>query len=171
MYWQNVTLAPYLALLIGFNVLAEENVKKCWVEQDIWNDKWESEAHMVRWKHEQLLEVESESSSESEEGEDSPPLIAFPKKEAQRESSPEKTDEEVRRIKERRAARVRKREASRPFHQFMYQMLKEGERLRDESRRDGTSFPDAADINTKSPGFKPVHFETALVSPGIALHV
>jgi hypothetical protein len=40
--------------------LARENVKKRWMEQGIWNDKWNDMA-AGRWKHEEPLEVESES--------------------------------------------------------------------------------------------------------------
>lgn len=59
-----------------------------------------------------------------------------------------KSDNEKQRIAERRAVREREREASRPYHQFVYQISKERERIQDESANgEGT---DAADINTRA---------------------
>ena len=40
--------------------MAHENVKKRWIEQGIWNNKWNKFAS-GRWKHEEPLELESES--------------------------------------------------------------------------------------------------------------
>ncbi|KAI3321946.1 hypothetical protein HD806DRAFT_545617 [Xylariaceae sp. AK1471] len=96
--------------------IARDIVKKRWVEQGIWNNKWNQFAS-GRWKHEEPLELESES----------------------------ETDEK-RQFAEQRVVREREREASRPYHQFIYQVSKERERIQDESASgDGA---DAADINT-----------------------
>ncbi|CAG9986382.1 unnamed protein product [Clonostachys byssicola] len=87
----------------SFDHLAWENVKARWVEQGIWNEKWTDLYSMVRWKHEEPLELDSESEDDSAaEGEP------------------------------RRLLREREREASRPFHQFVYQVSKERERIQDE---------------------------------------
>ncbi|CAG9945524.1 unnamed protein product [Clonostachys rosea f. rosea IK726] len=85
--------------------LVWENVKTRWVEQGIWNEKWTDVSEMVRWKHEEPLELESESEDD---------LAA--------EGEP------------RRLVREREREASRPFHQFVYQVSKERERIQDEMK-------------------------------------
>lgn len=61
---------------------------------------------------------------------------------------PAKSDNEKRWIEERRAVRERQREASRPYHQFVYQISKERERIQDESANEEGA--DAADINTRS---------------------
>jgi len=55
--------------------IAYENVKKRWVEQGIWNSKWNQFAS-GRWKHEEPLEIESESETDSEAG-PLPPLFSF----------------------------------------------------------------------------------------------
>jgi hypothetical protein len=57
--------------------IAYENVKKCWVEQGIWNSKWNQFAS-GRWKHEEPLEIESESETDSEAG-PSPLFFFYPK--------------------------------------------------------------------------------------------
>ena len=54
---------------------ASKTVKKRWVEQGIWNDKWNQFAY-GRWKHEEPLELESESEADSEAG-PSPPFFSF----------------------------------------------------------------------------------------------
>ncbi|PGH29544.1 hypothetical protein GX50_07714 [[Emmonsia] crescens] len=55
-----------------FDDLARERVKKQWVEQGIWNEKWNAIVHGWlgamndgRWKHEEPLVIDSESDSES----------------------------------------------------------------------------------------------------------
>lgn len=53
--------------------IAYENVKKRWVEQGIWSNKWNQFAS-GRWKHEEPLEVESEPEADPE-AEPSPPLF------------------------------------------------------------------------------------------------
>ncbi|PSS08545.1 hypothetical protein M430DRAFT_69814 [Amorphotheca resinae ATCC 22711] len=88
---------------------ASEIVKKRWVEQGIWNSKWNQFAY-GRWKHEEPLELESETETDSEAG-PSPPLFSFfPKPQRQ-----PKSDDENRRIVERRVIRKREPPAIRIF--------------------------------------------------------
>lgn len=128
-----------------FEKEARETVKKRWVEQGIWSDKWNQFA-LGKWKHEEPLNLESESERESE-AERSLPLFALFQK-PQREARLPKSDDEKRTAQPAVREREREREASRPFHQFVYQISKERERIQKESGNgDG---PDAADINTKA---------------------
>jgi hypothetical protein len=106
---------------------ARETVKKRWIEQGIWNNKWNKMA-AGRWKHEQPLELQSESKTDSEAG-SPPPLFPFSPKESHPKPRRPKSDEGKRRIAERRVVRERQREASRPYHQFIYQISKERERI------------------------------------------
>jgi hypothetical protein len=134
--------------------IACETVKKRWVEQGIWNNKWNQFAD-GRWKHEEPLEHESEPETDTEV-EPSPPLFSLLPKQPQLKSRRPKSDDEKRRIAERRVAREREREASRLYHQFVYQISKERERIQAESRAGdadiNTTFlatpSSAADINT-----------------------
>ncbi|KAF2176606.1 hypothetical protein K469DRAFT_438086, partial [Zopfia rhizophila CBS 207.26] len=136
----------------GTNIyqLAYENVKKRWVEQGIWNDKWNDMAS-GRWKHEEQLALGSESETEAEAKTQSP-LFSFFQKEPQSKPRRPKSDEEKRRIAERRATREREREASRPFHQFVYQVSKERERIQDEAESGEVTAAatTSADINTRA---------------------
>lgn len=125
-----------------FKEEAREIVKERWVEQGIWNNKWNYYT-LGRWKHEEPLELESESETDTEAGL-SPPFFFFPK--PQRKSRPPKSDDEKRRIAERRVVRKREREASRPYHQLIYQISRERERIQEESVNGGGA--GAADINT-----------------------
>ncbi|KAG5987144.1 hypothetical protein E4U54_005107 [Claviceps lovelessii] len=105
--------------------MALEKVKKLWVEQGIWNDKWNRFANGV-WKHQKPLEPDSESEPDSEAGGPSSQLLfSKPKSKAR----PLRTDDDSRRIAERRVIRERQREASRPYHQFIFQISRERERL------------------------------------------
>lgn len=74
-----------------------------------------------------------------------PPLFSFSPK-PQPKPRRAKSDDEKRRIVERRVIREREREASRPYHQFVYQISKERERIQEESTNgEGAN---ATDINT-----------------------
>jgi hypothetical protein len=130
-----------------FYQLAHDRVKKRWVEQGIWNDKWTSTASGAVWKHEQPLELESESETETE-AKNQPPVFSFSQNDPQPKPRQPKSDEEKRWIVERRATWEREREASRPFHQFVYQVLKERERIQDELESGEVAA--AADINTRA---------------------
>lgn len=119
---------------------ARERVKNRWIEQGIWKDWWDSERNRIdNWKHEEPLLSESESEWEIEPAGLSQPGKRRPK-----------SDEQLRLIAERRPVRAREHEASRPFHQFIYQVSKERERVLAESGPDGPSFSDLPDINTKA---------------------
>ncbi|KAK2805489.1 hypothetical protein FQN51_000315 [Onygenales sp. PD_10] len=124
---------------VNFDDVAYQNVKKRWVEQGIWNDNWTYMAY-GKWKHEEPLEVESETETGPET------LSLFGRRRRQ------KSDEEKQRILDRLAIRKREREASRPFHQFVYQLLKENERIRRQTGNEeaNSTTPAAADINTKA---------------------
>ncbi|KAH8782178.1 hypothetical protein BGZ57DRAFT_759154 [Hyaloscypha finlandica] len=82
--------------------IACETVKKRWVEQGIWNSKWNQFAS-GRWKHEEPLEIESEPETDSE-AEPSPPLFSFVSKPQPKPRRP-KSDDEKRQIAERRVVR------------------------------------------------------------------
>lgn len=122
------------------NKIADENVKNRWVEQGIWNNKWNKKGS-GRWKHEEPLEVESESETDSEAPTS---LFSLPQPKPRRP----KSDEEKQRIAERRVVREREREASRPYFQFVYQISKERERIQDESRLEESVT--TADINSRA---------------------
>jgi len=124
-----------------------ETVKKRWIEQGIWNNKWNEMAD-GRWKHEEPLELESRSETDTDA--ESPPrplsIFGIPQKQQQPKPRQPKSDVEKRRIAEQRVVREREREASCPYHQFVYQISKERARIQEESA-DGEG-ADAADINT-----------------------
>ena len=75
----------------------------------------------------------------------SPPFFSFSPKPQPKPRQP-KSDDEKRRIAERRVVRERECEASHPYHHFVYQISKERERIQDKSANgEGAG---AADINT-----------------------
>ncbi|KAF2180928.1 hypothetical protein K469DRAFT_714121 [Zopfia rhizophila CBS 207.26] len=134
---------------------ATETIKKRWVQQGIWKDKWDEMAagrymNVGKWKHEEPLELESESETDTE-AESPPPtfsIFGVPQKQPQPKPRRPKSNDEKQRVAERRAVREREREASRPYHQFVYQISKERERIQDESANgEGT---DAADIDSRA---------------------
>lgn len=142
---------------------AKETVKKRWVEQGIWNQKWEGmnprndDKPYGPWKHEEPLELESELESESDTVHTVPARSLFRTPEGEPQS-----DAELQLMADRRIIRERQREASRPFHQFMYQVSKTRERMQSEpagpeqSEWSGAQPPerspplDSAVINTKA---------------------
>lgn len=137
----------------GTNYLsfAEEKVKKRWIDQGIWRKKW---THSWNgrpegpWRHEEPLELESESEMPSEAN-SRPSLFRDPKKEERvKPKQPEVNSE--RSVAERLAAREREREASRPFHQFVYQVSIERERIQLELRANDAIVPESADINSRA---------------------
>lgn len=128
-----------------FEEEASETVKKRWVEQGIWSSKWNQFAY-GRWKHEEPLELESESETDSDAGHPTP-RFSFSLKPQPKLKQP-KSDDEKRRIAERRAIRSREREASRPYNQFVYQVSKQRERIQEGSENwEGAG---AAGINTRA---------------------
>lgn len=108
---------------------ARETVKKRWVEQGIWNNKWNYFAY-GRWKHEEPLELELDLKTDSEAG-PSPHLFSFSPKLHPKPRQP-KSDDDKRGIAERRVAQECKHEASRPYNYFVYRISKERERIQDE---------------------------------------
>lgn len=138
-----------LPIGIPFIRIAHENVKKSWVEQGIWNEKWNYKVHGL-WKHEEPLEVESESETDSEA--ESPPRpfpfdISQEQPEPQRKPKGPKSGDEEQRIAKQRMIRERERQASRPYHQFVHQIAKERERIQESTGMNGT---DITDINTSA---------------------
>ncbi|KAH8589556.1 hypothetical protein B0O99DRAFT_599837 [Bisporella sp. PMI_857] len=134
-------------------IKAIETIKKRWVEQGIWKDKWDTMAagrymDIGLWKHEEPLELEpeSETDTEAEPLPSSFDIFGMPHKYLKIKRP--KSDEEKIRIAERRVVREREREASRPYYQFLYQISKERERIQDESADKESA--DAPHINTKS---------------------
>ncbi|KAI4124705.1 MAG: hypothetical protein LQ347_005630 [Umbilicaria vellea] len=131
-----------------FGKMVYEQVRKNWVNQGIWNDNWDDMA-FGQWKHEEPLELESESETDSEA--DFPPPAFFfskPGKQAQLKPRRPKSDKEMNRIAERRVLREREREASRPYHQFVFQVSKE--RARSENASKSADHSSVADINTRA---------------------
>ena len=116
--------------------MAHETVKNRWVEQGVWNNKWNEMAHGL-WKYEQPLELESES-EKSSDAESPSPAFSFMylsvHSVTRREHRWPKSDDEKRQIAERRVVREREREASRPYHQFVYQVSTERVRIEDEAK-------------------------------------
>jgi hypothetical protein len=129
-----------------FREQAREIVKNRWVEQGIWNNKWNVFA-FGRWKHEEPLELEPEPKLKVDiEVEPSNPIFSFFGMGAQPRLNPSKIeDERQRQFEERRAVREREREASRPYYQFLYQVSKERERV--EAER-GEEIDPIRNINT-----------------------
>ncbi|KAI0107742.1 hypothetical protein GGR51DRAFT_140401 [Nemania sp. FL0031] len=88
---------------IDTNQIAKENVKKLWIEQGIWDDKWDVNCPWsMRWKHKMPL---------GEGGQN---------------------------------------EASRPFHQFVFQVSKRREQIEAQSLVDQAAPENLHDINTRA---------------------
>jgi hypothetical protein len=101
---------------------AHFNIKMRWIEQGSWKHEWNDQSRPSgHWKHEEPLQPESETGSDS-----IPPLGLFGA-EVQRKppKQPAKSDEEIQREQ-------LEREASRPYYQFVYQVSKERERILEE---------------------------------------
>lgn len=94
---------------------AKETVKERWVEQGIWNDNWNDMAQGRR-RHEELLDPSSESEQELPQA----GLFSLLIQTGQRRK--DNRDDG-------RAVRKPECDATRPFHQFMYQVSKERERV------------------------------------------
>ena len=94
--------------------IAYENVKKRWVEQGIWNNKWNKFAS-GRWKHGEPLELESKLETDLDA---ESPLSIFGITQKQLLLKPRqlKSDVEKRRIAEQRVVQECEREASCSYH-------------------------------------------------------
>ena len=104
---------------------AQENVRSRWIEQGIWKDEWTLETVGGRWKHEEPPAPPYHFSPEP-----SPPITdtlgrLISKKQERRTLSTVPTEEQS-------AAHERETASSRPYHQFLYQVLQEREWLEDE---------------------------------------
>jgi hypothetical protein len=130
-----------------FEEEALEFVKKCWMKQGIWKNEWGDNVSGV-WKHKEPLELESQSETDSE-AESLSRLLLFSPKQPQPKPRRLESDEEKRRIAQRLVIREREREASRPYHQFVYQISKERERIIKDESKDGEG-TGTADINTRA---------------------
>ncbi|KAK8123131.1 hypothetical protein PG984_011801 [Apiospora sp. TS-2023a] len=124
---------------------AREAVTKRWVEQGIWNNSWEPDMPTGLWKHEEPLDLKSESDSENDPKTGARSLFSGPAR-----SKTPKTEEEVQRLADRQIVREREREASRPFHRFVYQVSAERDRIRSKTRPAEPDALDSADINTEA---------------------
>lgn len=124
--------------LVGKDIskVVEENVKKRWVEQGIWNEKWKTRTPW-RWKHEEPLDPDSEPEADSDAGFEAS-LFYPPSERPVTKPRQPRSAEELQQTAQRRLVRNRQREASRPYSQFIYQMSKERERIQNEiSPREG----------------------------------
>jgi hypothetical protein len=129
--------------------IANKNVKARWIEQGIWNEKWNDVA-LGLWKHEEPLEPESESEMDTKV--DPPPrpsLFDMTRQQPQPKPRLPKSDFERRQIAERRVVKEQQRESSRPYQQLIYQVSMERERIVDETSSGLGAGVQAADINTK----------------------
>ena len=116
-------------------------VRNRWVEQGIWKDTWDEMSNdwgldTKYWKREDLLELESESETRNVTEVQFEPVELFgvPQKLLQLKPRRPNSDDEKRHIAERQVVLERERQASRPYHQFVYQVSKERERIQDEMR-------------------------------------
>ena len=125
--------------------IARDNIKKIWVEQGIWNDKWDMLANGL-WKHEEPLELESEPDGSDLKDRLLSLRFSFDSRQPQSKRRRLKSDVEKLRITQRRVEIEREREASRPYHQFVYQVSRERKRIQEEST--SCLGADAVDINT-----------------------
>lgn len=116
---------------VDYSSTAYQNVRNRWIEQGIWRNEW-YRMPRTSWKHEQPLELSSDPKPEYK-------LISTSNVAGRSEN---KSDEEI----QRAAVLMREREASRPFHQFLFQMLKEQERIQQFLGVDAS----AADIGTQA---------------------
>jgi hypothetical protein len=136
--------------------LAIGAVKSCWEEQGIWRDKWDEMAagyymNVGRWKHEEPLELESESGAGTkEEPRSRTSLLGMSPEQSQSKTRRPKSGDEKRQVEERRFVREREREASRPYYQFVFQISKERERIQHNSIDKEGANVDIADINTRA---------------------
>ncbi|KAI4148039.1 MAG: hypothetical protein LQ340_005266 [Diploschistes diacapsis] len=139
---------------IEFYQLAEESIRKRWIEQGIWSKNWNTEGSFGSgrprglWKHEEPQELESESETDLEV-EGKPPFSFLHSKAKAKPRRPKKTSE-LQRIAERRLLQEREREASRPFHQFVYQVSKEREWIQEVINAPKSFVIGSSDLNVQT---------------------
>ncbi|KAL9013400.1 MAG: hypothetical protein Q9173_001902 [Seirophora scorigena] len=101
-----------------FDEVARATIIKRWTEQGIWNNKWDPQnLTLARWKHEEPLALDDRSGRKSPS-----PSPIFAEKQVGT-----KDDRGTPRPSADIAREATEREASRPLHQFEYQVLKEQE--------------------------------------------
>lgn len=124
---------------------ARKVVKERWVEQGIWNVKWGPGMPTGLWKHEEPLDLKSESDSEDDPDTQAKSIFSG-------EARPQapNSEDKMRRLAERQILREREREASRPFNQFVYQVSAERERIRSKRRPAEHDALDPVDINSRA---------------------
>ncbi|KAI0147775.1 hypothetical protein GGR57DRAFT_505380 [Xylariaceae sp. FL1272] len=117
--------------------MAAQKIKTQWLEQGIWKASWDDREEgphpLDVWKHEQTFRNRDESHNEDDNNE----WLTDPEALSQR-SDAAKAEEEL----------ARDREASRPVHQFIYQVSQERRRL--DARHGDYCWQQFPDINTQA---------------------
>ncbi|KAI1169706.1 hypothetical protein F4777DRAFT_192618 [Nemania sp. FL0916] len=126
-----------------FCELAKDIVKKRWVEQGIWNKKWET-SHDWLWKHEEPPTPEPPDEEEGLVSTSSENGVEARMKNGGQEHATCATQER------RQQERERERDASRPFHQFVFQLTKMRERMQERMTPAEVIASLPADINSKA---------------------
>lgn len=126
--------------------IAYKNVKERWVEQGIWSSKWTKYAS-GRWKHEEPLELELESDSDVNSITEPYRKLSFLPEQPRAKLKRQKTENTKQQIEKQKIKLAREREASRPYHQFIYQMSKQREILQDRHIAMNGSNPSIPDID------------------------
>ncbi|KAI4228911.1 MAG: hypothetical protein L6R40_008095 [Gallowayella cf. fulva] len=127
---------------VPFDTLASEMVKKRWREQGIWDEEWDvhSGDHRWRWKHEEQSDLKTSKPCFKN-------LFAGPFAQLKdREEQPK----EPTLTAEQQAKLEHDREASRPFHQFLWQLNRERDLIRGEPTIQKAAASASLDINTKA---------------------
>ena len=105
--------------LFGLDGTAEANVKYRWIQQGIWDERWDGLPYRV-WKHELQDPPSPERASDSiKQGE-------IAKSKSNHKSKLSELEEEYHEISQR-AVDYQKRQSSRPCYQFIYQSCQERE--------------------------------------------
>ncbi|KAH8163718.1 hypothetical protein CIB48_g4518 [Xylaria polymorpha] len=127
---------------------AKECVKKRWVEQGIWNENWTEGCGMVwRWKHEEPLEAEADLHTESKRANENLLSASHVMETSESETDEEAEGKKIQQIERVLTIEEREREASRPFQQFAYQLLKESDRILHELRHNENNATKSFDVN------------------------
>ncbi|KAH0425481.1 hypothetical protein CcaCcLH18_10940 [Colletotrichum camelliae] len=122
---------------VDLHQLADKNVKERWKVQGIWNRRWETTKEAWRWKHEDSGPTTNTTATAIGTG-----LFRRPHRRPAkriRQSSPDERRQEL---------YDSDRDASRPFNQFIHQVLEERERIQSFNR--SGVFCDTHDIYTRA---------------------
>ncbi|KAL8817529.1 MAG: hypothetical protein Q9223_003649, partial [Gallowayella weberi] len=133
---------------VDFDRLGERIIKKRWREQGIWNDRWEKQwaRYEWRWKHQEPLQDGSENEVQSEPS----PHNVFDDLYSQSTSESDVHDLTLPLTAEQQIQRERDREASRPIHQFLWQISRERDLIYGEPVLNDAARSAPLDINTKA---------------------